>query len=124
MMQLSGGFTEYRDYLWQVAFIIMIVFMWILWTEVVIKHEVKTDIPDQCSPLLQRTLCCLASNFTRIVVDNERIYDAFHNTAGFIKNILAYLSMTSRWMIPFLSLMVATPNIPLIKRAEVTGAGL
>ncbi len=35
----------FHDYLWQVAFIIMIVFMWIVWTEMVMKHEVKADIP-------------------------------------------------------------------------------
>jgi archaeosortase B (VPXXXP-CTERM-specific) len=34
----------FHDYLWQVAFIIMVVFMWIVWTEKVVKRETKTAV--------------------------------------------------------------------------------
>jgi archaeosortase B (VPXXXP-CTERM-specific) len=36
--------TYFHDYLWQVAFIIMVVFMWIVWIEKVAKRETKTPI--------------------------------------------------------------------------------
>jgi archaeosortase B (VPXXXP-CTERM-specific) len=36
--------TLFHDYLWQVAFIIMVVFLWILWLDKVVKRETKTAI--------------------------------------------------------------------------------
>jgi archaeosortase B (VPXXXP-CTERM-specific) len=34
----------FHDYLWQVAFIIMVVFLWVLWMEKVVRRERKTAI--------------------------------------------------------------------------------
>jgi archaeosortase B (VPXXXP-CTERM-specific) len=38
--------TLFHDYLWQVAFIIMVVFLWILWLDKVVKRETKTAVSD------------------------------------------------------------------------------
>ena len=34
----------FHDYLWQAAFIIMVVFMWVVWAEKVVKRERKTAV--------------------------------------------------------------------------------
>jgi archaeosortase B (VPXXXP-CTERM-specific) len=36
--------TLFHDYLWQVAFIIMVIFLWILWLDKVVKRETKTVV--------------------------------------------------------------------------------
>ncbi len=54
----------------------------------------------------------------------KELMTLFTTPRDLLNNILAYLSITSRWMIPFFSLMIATPNIPIMKRAEVTGIGI
>ncbi|MBI4685332.1 MAG: archaeosortase/exosortase family protein [Nitrospirae bacterium] len=35
----------FHDYLWQVAFIIMVIFMWLIWIEKVANRESKTAVP-------------------------------------------------------------------------------
>jgi len=43
--KLKPAYSNYfHDYLWQVAFIIMVVFMWILWIEKVVNRERKAAI--------------------------------------------------------------------------------
>ncbi len=36
--------TLFHDYLWQVAFIIMVVFLWMVWTDKVVKREAETAL--------------------------------------------------------------------------------
>jgi archaeosortase B (VPXXXP-CTERM-specific) len=38
--------TLFHDYLWQVVFIIMVVFLWMLWMDKVVKREIKTLVSD------------------------------------------------------------------------------
>ncbi len=38
--------TYFHDYLWQVAFIIMVVFLWMIWLDKVVKHETQIAVPD------------------------------------------------------------------------------
>ena len=38
--------TLFHDYLWQVAFIIMVIFLWILWLDKVVKRETKTAVSE------------------------------------------------------------------------------
>lgn len=33
-----------HDYVWQVAFLILIAVMWLLWIEIVVRHENKTAV--------------------------------------------------------------------------------
>ena len=33
-----------HDYVWQVAFLILIAVMWLVWIEMVVKHEIKTTV--------------------------------------------------------------------------------
>jgi len=43
--KLKPAYTEYfHDYLWQVAFIIMVVLMWLIWIEMVVNRERKAAL--------------------------------------------------------------------------------
>ena len=43
--ELFAKYAHYtHDYVWQVAFLILIAIMWLIWIEMVVKHESKTAI--------------------------------------------------------------------------------
>jgi archaeosortase B (VPXXXP-CTERM-specific) len=47
LSQVRPAYSAYfHDYLWQVAFILMIIVFWLIWTEAVVSRERKISIPD------------------------------------------------------------------------------
>ena len=43
--QYKPQYTDYfHNYVWQIAFIVMVVFMWLLWIEKAVSREIKTPV--------------------------------------------------------------------------------